>query len=51
MLPNGNFTSFTETLQVQIPANITPSADRRYYYLAGAVLVLLIILLWRRSRG
>lgn len=51
MLPSGNFTSFNETLEVQIPANIAPSKDRRYYYVGGAVMVIIIILLWRRSRG
>ncbi|NJE54228.1 COG1361 S-layer family protein [Thermococcus sp. 21S9] len=51
MLPSGDFTSFNETLEVQIPANIAPSRDRRYYYLGGAVLVLVAILLWRRGRG
>ena len=51
MTPDGNFTSFTETLEVQIPSNIEQSRDRRYYYLAGILVVFLLILLWRRARG
>ncbi|GAB6136721.1 COG1361 S-layer family protein [Thermococcus prieurii] len=51
MTPNGRFVSFNETLEVQIPAGIEPSKDRRYYYLGAALAVLLIILLWRRGRG
>ena len=51
MLPNGSFTSFTETLEVQIPANVSRSTERRYYYLGGVLFVLLVILLWRRGRG
>ncbi|WP_297497252.1 hypothetical protein [Thermococcus sp.] len=51
MTINGSFTSFNQTISLQLPANISAKRRHDYYYAAGALIVLLIIIAWRLRRG
>ena len=51
MTANGSFTSFTRTINLQIPSNIPERGRYSYYYVGAVVLLLVLILLWRRGRG
>lgn len=51
MTANGSFTSFTRTINLQIPSNIPERGRYPYYYIGAVTLLFVLILLWRRGRG
>jgi hypothetical protein len=51
MTINGSFTSFNETIELQLPSTITKENRSSYYYAAGVAVLVLIIALWRLRRG
>ncbi|WP_297506215.1 hypothetical protein [Thermococcus sp.] len=51
MTINGSFTSFNQTISLQLPANISARRKYDYYYIAGALFVLVILIAWRLRRG
>jgi len=48
---NGSFVSFTKTITVQIPSNLSDERRNEYYYAGAVILLLAVILLWRARRG